>query len=451
MTSALNHLPQLSGNKMLRGFAFLVVVFMFSACAAQQPVPMPEKKQRPNDSRRPSDYPRIIIDEKDGQINPAQKPQSLEEDSLDILFPVTIKEKYKIALLMPFNLKGDETGAHDKSFPSIGQSFYKGFLMATDSLKKCGMNLEIYVFDVYKNKWYDNKKIRDSLKALDVDLVFGSLTDIEIKPMLKFSEQNKINVVSPAASIDSCFKSNYYFESNPSQSTYGKVAADVVRNGFKDHKIMLLNEYKTASNPMSKAFVEEKLSDSLQVINWNGLPGYSITPRYHFWEDNVIFISSKNEVFVSAILSQLKISAKDMTIIGLYPWLYFKSQEGEVWQKYNLHLLTPYFVNNKDEDVKNFTTTHREKYNDEPDEWSFRGYDEMLFYGRMMGKYGKYFQRYLSTDNNRTTFHTVYQFEKNDCSPWRNKTVHVLYFENYEFYKMFVRTQEELENGDYHK
>lgn len=418
----------------------LLLIFVLTSCELFR---KPRREEPKPKTEQPKEKEPVVEKKPEKKEEPKVKPEKplrREADSLDRIYPVTMKERYNIALMLPFYLHVKEPSRTQKNHSSVAQDFYKGFLIGADTLKNCGVNLNIHVLDREGDIW-KMQRLQDSLRMLDIDLVMGPLLENPVKGMAIFTGDNKINMVSPTAVVDSCFNKTYLLESNPGPEAYGTTAAELIKNRFQGYKVFLMNENVTEANPIAKAFVAGNPNDSLKVVDFFGKGASHYEPDSFFAEKNVFFIPSRSEVFTSALLSKLRIVQKDITVIGIYPWLYFKSFDGDLWERFNMHILTPFNVDYKNADVKSFVESYRNRYKEEPSEWSFRGYDEIVVYGRLMKQYGKYFQRQL-IGSNRTIdeiqlLHSPYRFEKlPECNTgFRNRFVHVLEFKEYQLRK----------------
>jgi hypothetical protein len=148
-------------------------------------------------------------------------------------------------------------------------------------------------------------------------------------------------------------------------------------------------------------------------------------------DSNLIIIPSKSEGFVNGILSQIRLDSQNITVIAPMQWQFFKSFEGDLWEKFHVHVLSPYFIDYDNPALNNFIRSYRTRYHEEPTVWSFIGYDELVYYGNLLQAYGKYFQVKL-VKIETPTMHTMYRLRHSryGCG-WQNEYVNVLKFENY--------------------
>jgi len=72
---------------------------------------------------------------------------------------------------------------------------------------------------------------------------------------------------------------------------------------------------------------------------------------------------------------------------GLNKLLNFKNLNFNLWQNAGLHIITPQYIDYEMEAVHNFVRTYREKYNDEPSEFAFSGYEHLFYFSQILSKY----------------------------------------------------------------
>lgn len=359
-------------------------------------------------------------------------------DSLDKNFPIVKKDIYTIAVLMPFALDIKDQSANQKKSAGVAIDYYKGILAATDSIKKMGLNLNLQVID-YEKSGSKLWRIRDSLKAMNVDLVLGPLVEDDIKKSVGFFDANKINMVSPIRSLDTVAKLSHYIELNTTQDVYADYVLKMYNDSFKGYKVIVVNEKSVEKDPTAKHFLEKVVADSMKIIDFKGKSSASYKPKLGISKKNFVLITSKSESFVSGVLSQIrKFNAEDtqIVVIGNYAWRHFATYEGEMWETFRLTLLDPFYVDYENKQVKKFIRHYRNEYNDEPTEWAFRGYDDMIFLSAMLKKYGVNFQRTFPEETVKT-LHTTYRMNKSPKSgAYVNTYLNVLKFQNYSLKKI---------------
>ena len=431
MILAPSRLQRLNGNKMIYPVLILASALNFSSCgSSHKAVAMPvhpaqqETKQvvaTPKDTSKP--VPTFKL----------QKPKR-QYDSLNRFYPETIKDKYDVAIAMPFCLSYETLTKSQKNSSAIAADYYRGALMAMDSLKYWGANIDFHVFDTQADT-LNPRDIPDKLKKLNPDLILGPLSDLNVRNLSDFTEANHYNLVAPLASLDSCTNKYYYIEPNPKNETYGSFAASYIKKHYSGFKVFIVEEQESKSNFLVQSFQDSAKAYKLDVTNYTGGNGAVYMPDLALGDSNVVFIASKNHVFVAALMSQLRKSDRKIVVIGLDIWKN-RAIDADLWDKFDMHIMSPYYIDYKDSATHRFVLNFRHKYNDEPNEYAFRGYDDIMFYGLALKNYGRYFENRLPEQKIKL-LHSGYYFQRaNECGIWDNNCLYMLEFKDFQLKKV---------------
>jgi len=120
-----------------------------------------------------------------------------------IVFPK--KERYKIAVLLPFNLEKGTTDAHTV----VSVDFLMGVELALDSLQKIGLSADVFVHDTGS----DTLSLENLLtrpEFLETDLIIGSLKPDATEYIARWCRKNGVRMVCPAGAGASILKDNPY-------------------------------------------------------------------------------------------------------------------------------------------------------------------------------------------------------------------------------------------------
>jgi hypothetical protein len=421
MISVQNHPLPLSGNRI---WSILISLFVIlsASCDVARPLPKDDNKVS-KDGTFPKKEQISQKDTTNKKVGKTVQPV----DSLKLIFPPTFKNRYTISVFLPFYFDSIEREQNLKTPVSVSREFYKGLLLAADTLQKCGLRLDIHTFDS-ENDW-SFYSLQDTLVRNKTDLIIGPILDSRIKWMDSISNKQKINYVSSLQSNENGHTRGYYFQSVPSPKTEGITASRVAKSN-KGYRVFVILEKASKAGPMADAFIASFPKDSLTILDCNGRGSKALPEKIPFADSNVFLIPSKNEGFVSAVMSKLRVDSSKIVVIAPMQWQFFKTFEGDMWEKFQLHLLSPYFIDYDNPALSGFIAKYRSKYKEEPSIWSFFGFDEMAYYGKMLQGYGKYFQAGVGKLNT-PMLHTIYRLRNKNGHGWQNEYVNILKFENY--------------------
>lgn len=315
-------------------------------------------------------------------------------------------QPFKVALLLPLFLNDNYVRSQnsdersDKWFSKNTARFYEiyeGALMAIEYHRKQGLAVELFVYDTEN----DLQQIQNLIKKPELakaDLIIGPVYAETVKTMADFAKENKICIVSPLSQNDDLVRTNpFLFQVNPSQDTrieqvckfisqQSQTSVVAIHSGSPE-ELSLLNVYKrelTGSNnrvPFKEINFKQSglggLDDALSV----GL-------------NNIIVITSSNEVFVTDMVNKLyELSKKyNLTLMGMPSWEKFQNLDYNSLLKLKFHYPSSAYADYTKWNVKSFVTKYREYYKTDPTVFSFQGYDIMNYFLGALREFGPNFQ-----------------------------------------------------------
>ncbi|MCH2022967.1 MAG: ABC transporter substrate-binding protein [Saprospiraceae bacterium] len=349
---------------------------------------------------------------------------------------INLKLAYKVAIIMPFMSNGF-VPAPTKEIPpkSIkAVEFYEGVLIALDSLKAEGVSLFVDVFDSER----DTGVVRSLLQKQELkeaDLIIGPLGSNAIKIVAEYAKEHKKPMISPFNSrADLTTNNPYYIQVNPSFQVHSdliiahlhKIERDkkVIREPLEKNLLILgLKEDSLRIRMLQKSYSVYK-NDTIAQIPELIMPTTTIDidtlkPFLNEEELNIIVVPSyRNEGFIYNSMREIqklvdKVEPKNgyqIVVIGMDKWRYYTRVNFEYFESLNLHFSSSYYTNKETSGVRKFNNDYKAVYGIGSREFSFVGFDLMLFFGRMMHKYGVNFPAHLSKESAQYR-HTIFQVQ----------------------------------------
>ena len=165
--------------------------------------------------------------------------------------------------------------------------------------------------------------------------------------------------------------------------------------------------------------------------------------------DTAVFIlpSWSNETFIYSFLSRLKLARQPdnyVEVYGMPQWISYERIDYDLLEDLNVHVSSDFFVDPYLQEIGFFRSRFFDRYGTPPRDEAFLGYDVMLYFGRMINKYGTKFQ-YAFEQDPQQMLHTRFEFERvvqpgrktgRENAPierFENKFVNILKFEDYQF------------------
>ncbi len=335
--------------------------------------------------------------------------------------------------------------------PEISKSlsiieFYQGLLMAINQLKKNGLSINLSVFDTQKEVQRVNS-ILASAPLKNADLIIGPIYPEELKPVAEFARANSKIMISPLSSANHLLYDNpYVYQVFPSFQTQVREFVSQIElcnpgnlmvvyeddstnfRMIEQYKEHLNTKISKCSNAEQLHFKEITYKPGGNNIETKDKINQSLTLE----KENIIFVPSDNEAFVSDFLSHLfaltTYYGYNVRVYGFPKWQKFKNIPIEYYYKLNLHLFTQVYLDFTKPEIINFTANYRDLYRSEPTQYSFQGYDTGLFFLNALKKYGKDFRKCIN--NNKTNLlQSDYDFiQVNPSGGFENKSVFLIQY-----------------------
>lgn len=289
----------------------------------------------------------------------------------------------KIALLMPFCAKDINQNPNHKNaeLGNACREYYQGMLIATDSLKNAGFNIEITVFDTERDT-IKFKKILLNDAVQNADFIIGPVVKegqlmmqnfrnkknaFHLSPLFTFTKTKINDAKAISAYPDLTFYADYLINYlNKKQAAgnfvvlFGKDASDKTLTNYMKQIIKPEYLYKLKQLDITKH------TDIYKLMNVD--------------KDNHIFFACDDENLINAALKTIADTSNTykVTTYGLRKILDFNIINSEYWVSSNLHIISPFYVNYKDSSTQKFISTYRNYYETEPSEYAFVGYDQFI-------------------------------------------------------------------------
>jgi LysM repeat protein/ABC-type branched-subunit amino acid transport system substrate-binding protein len=379
-------------------------------------------------------------------------------------------QKYRVGLLLPLNLPGNDKvnqGEINKAVllskinftnPIVSESsdtsltvngvnidqkaegfieFYEGALLAIDSLQRKGMNIELFVFDV------TNQEMVNAILQLeefrDLNLIIGPVYPELQESVASFAAKNRIPMISPLSSAGNYEQNNsWYFKVNPTKEVQLEQTATYIADEFSKKNFFLLQQSGNSSSADAQLanLCKEKLANRagknlFHEYNFQENGVNSIKPLMDENGENIFVIPTDNEAQVSVAVTNLTALAEHYNIVlmGTPMLIKLKSIQTENYHRIRLRYLSPYFIDYSKPLVRRFVGNYRETFSAEPSQFSFQGFDVSYYFLSALFKYGKDFRSCLPNYPMELT-QMVFNFAK--VSPMGGSMNHGMFVTGYE-------------------
>ncbi len=339
------------------------------------------------------------------------------------------KDSVNALLMLPFNAEG--------SSPSqLSMDFYSGVLLAARQLGNEGLNVDLGVYDVYRDKISVPEETLESS-----DFVIGPLSTSGLTTLLEEAPASTY-VISPLDYRTSSLtenNSNFIQSASSQTSQYEDLGLWIQEELQPGDSIIMIYEKGVAGMAMKEEVeaVLNKHDYSWSSFSYSILEGrailQSLEKQMSVEGMNRFIIASENEAFVGDAIRNLNLLIHQKYNVTLYGGSKIRSYETiEVENLHNtrLHTSVSFQIDYNDPRVMKFLMEYRAFYNAEPSQTAFQGYDTMYYFTSMCSKYGSRWAKYL-TETGVPMLMSDFKFEKSGEGLTRTAVRRVIYDEDY--------------------
>jgi LysM repeat protein len=270
--------------------------------------------------------------------------------------------------------------------------FIEGVMLSAKAMKKDdSFKSHLHIIDSEG----DSMRLRWKLKKeTGFNLIITNETGATLRQISSFCMTNGVKLISCGVNTTDMIRQNKDAISLlPSSLMQCELTGYFSAKYFPSAKMIALKTSSIKENERSSAFrtgYEKGRNDPFTLIDTRAgeeIPVDSLVKG----KNNVIFVPSSNEDMVSGMLNSLKTKIVDytVTIVGLPTWQYFESIDQKLYQECNVHLFSSGFIDYNSSVVYSFRKQFREKYNTDPGEAAYQGYDALTLAGKILHKGGK--------------------------------------------------------------
>ncbi|MBR1595988.1 MAG: LysM peptidoglycan-binding domain-containing protein [Phocaeicola sp.] len=343
----------------------------------------------------------------------------------------------KAAIVLPFGTKG-QLSQNDKIRMV---EYYRGVLMACDTLKRKGVSLDIYTYDSGSTT-ASIKAILNKSEMKKMDIIFGPSHLEQIKPLSDFAKEHHIRLVIPFTSKDKeVFSNPYIYLINTPQSYLYSEVFDHFLKQFKQPNVVFLDA-NDAEKSKSEFVKELKNFLSLHQVRYSELRSDNITSevlqsKVDSTKTNVFIPTSGSNVALIKLLPQLIVLTRDhptykVNFFGYPEWQTYTKDHLNEFFEMDSYFYSSFYTNNLFPESIKFSASYRRWFgkdmaNTYP-KYGMLGFDTAYFLLNGLSRYGSDLENNLNKQN-IVPIQTGFKFERvNNWGGFINKKVFFVHF-----------------------
>ena len=306
--------------------------------------------------------------------------------------------------------------------------FYSGVMLAVYDLAQKGINVDLSAYDIADQ---EHPVTTEDIEKSDI--IIGPVSAAEQTILLQRSS-NIGAVISPLDPRSERLITEYndlIQAPTPHRIQYQDLTNWIKEEMAEGDKVFMFSE-RTAR-------INEAVTTMKEVMDSSGIAytpfEYSILEGRDILEPlkelmtaegtNRIYIASESEAFVNDVVRNLNLMLLENFVVVLYApsrIRSFETIEVEHFHKTSMRVSLTYFINYKDQAVKDFLLKYRAIYNTEPTQFAFQGYDLATYFINLCHKYGKDWTKMLE-ESSEAMLQSTFSFARQDSGSYVNTGV----------------------------
>lgn len=370
-----------------------------------------------------------------GKGSMVMQPSATQSKFVDLSKSINNKEKKQLVLLLPFNadkIQGDtlkSIGIRLKkdAFLNMTLDFYSGALMAIDSAKVLGLNIDVKIFDSQENKVSsDVVNLVQKNNLLNANAVIGPFYQQYVETVAEILAKNNVPVISPLSKEIGKNLPNLYQSMPPSEFT--KVAMfDFMKS--KNGNILIVADPKRGAN---REFIKQNFPGAQFVavsdngaVDLDNLKALFVKDRMNY----IVIDTEKTGMILSTtniLLNELANFQIQLVIIEPNETLDF--EEVSMKRLTILKLLYPSLTR---ENISPQASVFENKYKEQnkifPSQFAVRGFDVTLDTMLRLSQ-DKTFEASANEDKTEQ-MESKFEYNKRPLEGYMNKGVYILEYQ----------------------
>ena len=338
----------------------------------------------------------------------------------------------RMAVLMPFNIQ--EGNEADEKFVD----FYRGCLIAADSLSQLGLNVTIDAYDIGKTKESLFKTLQDR-KLSTADIIIGPAYTAQIQYVSDYAKRNKIKTVIPFSNnVPQVNDNKYLFQIVSPQNLFFESLSTECAERWKGKHILIVEPDSAGIRYNKREFTDLLIPKlSAKGITYKYITDTKVAGQVNNYineigsnDEVIVIIPTSNHVKITQISDHIEqIKSEHVYIFGFPEWN--DMMHKDIYNK-PLIMFTNHWLRFNDPATIKFYNDYYSKFGvpsvQNNPSYSIFGFDITLYFGKAWMHSGKDFEGFLSEEH-QDMLQMRFRFDKR---PYGGYVNHGLYLQIYD-------------------
>ncbi|MCU0361919.1 MAG: LysM peptidoglycan-binding domain-containing protein [Bacteroidales bacterium] len=375
----------------------------------------------------------------------AEEPAEEKPEELPVGFTEVsgLRGTLNVAVLLPFYIRENaqryETDVSDKTKPKKRVIFrsedwiyprsvdfvelYQGILLAADTLRSLGIDINIHAFDV-KSDTSELVRLLSSGRLAKMDLIIGPVYSHNLAKVAEYARYMGIPVISPVPLYNNSpllGNPNLFLTSSANALELAQKKIASLAGEYNESNFIFIHSDTTGSDSDSYRFrsllrtelaskmPEDQISfREMQFYSRSKFGNDSIGRLTQYMSDkskNIVIIATEESPVISETMEAIHALSRkyDISVIGYPVMRDLDNLDPKYFFDLDVMLFYPFWIDYSGNNVKSFLKDYRNKFLTEPPERSFawHGYDVAYYFMSGISMHGKKFLENPAVHNPR--------------------------------------------------
>lgn len=280
--------------------------------------------------------------------------------------------------------------------------YYRGVLMACDSLKKQGVSIDVHAWNTAEDG--NIYKVLEDPAAAKCDLIIGPLYSKQMDALSDFVAKHDIRLVIPfSINAPQLTTNRNIFQVYQSQNEVSEATISHYLERFKDFHTVVIdcNDSTSKKGIFTFALRRQMESRGMEcfVTNLKSSEEY-FSNAFSRTKPNVVVLNTGRSQELGVAFSKINgLKANnpelDITMFGYSDWLLYTHRYLENYYKYNTYIPSVFYYNPLSPATQQFQQKYRQNFSSDMQNllprFAITGFDHAYFFLKGLHKYGKTF------------------------------------------------------------
>ena len=280
--------------------------------------------------------------------------------------------------------------------------YYRGVLMAVDSLKHTGMSVDVFAWNVSEDA--NITKFLNDKNASTCDIIIGPLYSKQVAPLASFASKYDIKVLIPfSINAPELFNNSNLFQVYQSPTDINEATIDKFLQRFAGYNTVIIDCNDTTSKKgvftMGLRRRMETMGREYNITNLKSSEPY-FAKAFSKNKPNVVILNTGRSPELNLAFAKLNNFSVnnpdvDITMFGYTEWMMYTKYDIDNYYKYNVYIPATFYLNPLSSSTDRIMTKYRWNFHTDMMQalprFAVTGFDHAMFFLKGFYKQGKKF------------------------------------------------------------